>query len=235
MKMTGCAFSILPVYKSDVRTHPSATLNAEANALCIHCVKSEGSTDDHIFPSSWYPTSTPSTVQRLTAPCCPDCNGEFGKLEKDLLIRLVLALDTSSDAARGLDERVFRSLGIGVANLPVRSPRASHPYCARPASHARFRLGDAPPSQTFNLNKAVKRNREHFPEHFMFRLTKEEAANLRFQNGTRSWGGPAYAPLCLHKTRRRDVIRRFEMRPSRADEHRGSAGVRAPARDAGCQ
>lgn len=43
--------------------------------------------------------------------------------------------------------------------------------------------------KTKNLNKAVKRNIERFPEDFMFQLTKEEAANLRFQIGTSSWGG----------------------------------------------
>ena len=36
---------------------------------------------------------------------------------------------------------------------------------------------------TFNLNKAVKRNRDRFPEDFMFQLTKEEAEILRFQTG----------------------------------------------------
>lgn len=35
---------------------------------------------------------------------------------------------------------------------------------------------------TGNLNKAVKRNQERFPERFMFQLTQEES--LRFQNGT---------------------------------------------------
>ena len=35
---------------------------------------------------------------------------------------------------------------------------------------------------TKNLNKAVKRNVERFPEDFMFQLTKEEC--LRFQSGT---------------------------------------------------
>ena len=33
---------------------------------------------------------------------------------------------------------------------------------------------------TFNLNKAVKRNADRFPEDFMFQLTAEEADNLRF-------------------------------------------------------
>ena len=37
---------------------------------------------------------------------------------------------------------------------------------------------------TKNLNKAVKRNIERFPDNFMFQLTKEEWNNLRFQNGT---------------------------------------------------
>ncbi len=47
---------------------------------------------------------------------------------------------------------------------------------------------------TGNLNKAVSRNLERFPEDFCFRLTKEEF--LIFQNGTSSWGGtrkPPYA------------------------------------------
>ena len=44
------------------------------------------------------------------------------------------------------------------------------------------------------LNKAVGRNLDRFPEDFMFQLTKEEAENLRFQNGTSSWGGRRYLP-----------------------------------------
>jgi hypothetical protein len=50
--------------------------------------------------------------------------------------------------------------------------------------------------ETFNLNKAVKRNAARFPDDFMFQLSKEEAANLIFQNGMSSWGGrrtPPYA------------------------------------------
>ena len=42
---------------------------------------------------------------------------------------------------------------------------------------------------TGNLNKAVKRNIERFPEEFMFQLTKKEFDNLIFHFGTSSWGG----------------------------------------------
>ena len=37
--------------------------------------------------------------------------------------------------------------------------------------------------ETFNLNKAVKRNRERFPADFMYLLTQEEWASLTFQIG----------------------------------------------------
>lgn len=36
---------------------------------------------------------------------------------------------------------------------------------------------------TFNLNKAVRRNRERFPDDFMFTLRQEEYRSLRFQIG----------------------------------------------------
>ncbi len=43
--------------------------------------------------------------------------------------------------------------------------------------------------QTRDLNKAVTRNLDRFPEDFMFQLKKEEFVNLMFQFGTSSWGG----------------------------------------------
>lgn len=47
---------------------------------------------------------------------------------------------------------------------------------------------------TRNLNKAVTRNIERFPEDFMFRLTKQEFDNLMFHFGTSSWGGTRKRP-----------------------------------------
>lgn len=53
--------------------------------------------------------------------------------------------------------------------------------------------------RTKELNKAVKRNRERFPEDFMFQLSREEYQNLRFQIGTTSpeHGGRRYMPFAL--------------------------------------
>jgi hypothetical protein len=54
--------------------------------------------------------------------------------------------------------------------------------------------------ETFNLNKAVKRNLDRFPQDFMFQLTKEEADALRFQVGISKpsgRGGRRYLPYAF--------------------------------------
>lgn len=51
--------------------------------------------------------------------------------------------------------------------------------------------------ETFNLNKAVKRNIDRFPEDFMFQLDKEEFKNLIFHFGISSWGGTRKLPYAF--------------------------------------
>jgi phage regulator Rha-like protein len=50
---------------------------------------------------------------------------------------------------------------------------------------------------TGNLNKAVIRNLERFPEDFMFQLTSEEFTNLKFHFGISSWGGTRKLPYAF--------------------------------------
>jgi hypothetical protein len=54
--------------------------------------------------------------------------------------------------------------------------------------------------ETSNLNKAVKRNIDRFPEDFMFQLTREEAESLRFPFGIskkEGSGGRRYHPYAF--------------------------------------
>jgi len=51
--------------------------------------------------------------------------------------------------------------------------------------------------ETFNLNKAVKRNLSRFPDDFMFQLSSEEFKNLIFQNGISKWGGTRKLPYAF--------------------------------------
>jgi hypothetical protein len=47
---------------------------------------------------------------------------------------------------------------------------------------------------TGNLNKAVARNIDRFPDDFMFQLSPDEMENLIFRSGTSSWGGTRKPP-----------------------------------------
>src|SRR4030065_2080508 len=51
--------------------------------------------------------------------------------------------------------------------------------------------------ETFNLNKAVKRNIDRFPDDFMFQLSNEEFKNLIFHFGISSWGGTRKLPYAF--------------------------------------
>ncbi len=84
--------------------------------------------------------------------------------------------------------------------------------------------------ETKVLNRAVQRNFERFPSDFMFQLTKDEAANLRYQFGTSSdHGGRRY----LHHafTEQGVAMLSSVLRSPRAVQV-NHAGVRAPAPDA---
>ena len=58
-------------------------------------------------------------------------------------------------------------------------------------------LADLYQVDTRNLNKAVKRNIERFPDDFMFQLTRKEFLDLMFQFGTSSWGGNRKLPFAF--------------------------------------
>lgn len=47
---------------------------------------------------------------------------------------------------------------------------------------------------TRDLNKAVSRNLDRFPDDFMIQLTRSEFNDLKFQFGTSSWGGTRKLP-----------------------------------------
>ena len=55
-------------------------------------------------------------------------------------------------------------------------------------------LADLYGVQTKALNRALMRNRERFPEDFVFQLTEHEFEHLRRQTGTSRWGGRRYLP-----------------------------------------
>ena len=71
---------------------------------------------------------------------------------------------------------------------------------------------------TKNLNKAMARNRRRFPADFVFRLTRQEVATLRFQNGTSNVGrgGRRYLPWAF--TEHGAIMAANVLRSRRAEE-----------------
>src|SRR5690349_12578628 len=91
---------------------------------CVHCLRIVDEIElDHVFPNSWYPDSTPGTVQRWKAPSCPKCNRKHGRLENDLLLRLSMCVDAQKVAAMGLAAKAMRAMGIDVEGLPETEKR----------------------------------------------------------------------------------------------------------------
>ena len=72
---------------------------------CIHClVEFEKLNWDHVFPESWYPDTTPNDLYKWKIPSCIKCNDDYGRIEKDLMIRIGLCLNPGNPSSkRSLD------------------------------------------------------------------------------------------------------------------------------------
>lgn len=78
---------------------------------CIHCLQEvETRNWDHVLPSSWYPDSTPTNMEKWKVPSCAKCNAEYGRLEKELLITIGLCLDATDPDISSVIGKVLRSL-----------------------------------------------------------------------------------------------------------------------------
>jgi hypothetical protein len=98
-----------------------------SDGRCVHCRRhlddETGTTKDHVFPDSWYPDSTPSTVQRWTVPACLRCNNELGLTEKEVFVRLGLCVNPQKVAATGVSKKIILSFGIGAVGIDEEEKR----------------------------------------------------------------------------------------------------------------
>lgn len=83
---------------------------------CVHCLKDGVERNwDHVFPRSWYPDTTAADMEKWQIPSCVACNDRYGKLERDLIGRLGLALDVGNPASAGLAEKALRAINPDAA------------------------------------------------------------------------------------------------------------------------
>src|SRR5262245_41128771 len=86
---------------------------------CIYCLREPVQvTKDHVFPWSWYPSTTPSNLDKWKVPACRECNNKFGAVENELLIRLGLCVDPKEVKSLGISETALRSIKPECAETP---------------------------------------------------------------------------------------------------------------------
>lgn len=84
---------------------------------CVFCLKyfneenpDDRRTDEHIFPKSWYPDSTPDNIEKWQVFSCHSCNEEYSKIEDNLFSRLGLCIPHNQAKTSGIPEKALRSL-----------------------------------------------------------------------------------------------------------------------------
>jgi hypothetical protein len=78
---------------------------------CVHCLRHfDKLTWDHVFPKAWYPDTTPQYLYKWQIPSCGKCNGEYGRLEGNLLLRLGLCIDPNEPRSLGVVPKALRAI-----------------------------------------------------------------------------------------------------------------------------
>lgn len=83
---------------------------------CVYCLQEfDQLTWDHILPKSWYPDRS-NNVEKWKVPACNSCNNKFGKIEKDLFLRLAMCIEPNDPNTSGIVDRAFRSINPAEAS-----------------------------------------------------------------------------------------------------------------------
>jgi hypothetical protein len=89
-----------------------------ANPVCIYCRNDSAVEEEHVFPDSWYPDTTPPNLPRLKVPSCGRCNDEWEKVERRLGQELAMAVTPGAPEVAGVVERLNRSWQPAQARKP---------------------------------------------------------------------------------------------------------------------
>jgi len=81
----------------------------KSDTICIFCLARPSEEGEHVFPKSWYPSTTPPTVQRVVVPVCGICADEFEVAERKFSLPLLTMLDTANPDGASVVETLQRS------------------------------------------------------------------------------------------------------------------------------
>ncbi len=89
-----------------------------ATPTCVYCRAAPGTTDDHVFPDSWYPATTRPGVERTQVPACDPCNQRWSRIEVLFAEEYLLGLDPNAPQIAGVAERLTRAWQVEKAKGP---------------------------------------------------------------------------------------------------------------------
>jgi hypothetical protein len=75
----------------------------------VFCLARPAKEGEHVLPKSWYPSTTPETVQRVIVPVCTVCADEFEKAERAFAHPLLMAIEPTSPEVVGVSQAFQRS------------------------------------------------------------------------------------------------------------------------------
>lgn len=157
---------------------------------CVHCLRHPVERNwDHVFPESWYPTSTPANLAKWQVPSCIQCNSELGRIEKEFFVRIALCLDPNDSGFKGMAEKAHRSMDPRHAKNPG-DRRARAGLAAK--INSELMIGEAIPSEgTYpSLGERWGRPRHAgvaltIPADFFRRITEKVVRGITYIEGKR--------------------------------------------------
>jgi hypothetical protein len=80
-----------------------------ARPTCVYCRVAPATTDDHVFPESWYPSTTPAGAEKAKVPSCRPCNQRWSRIEVLFAEEYLIGLDPKAPQIAGVSERLTRA------------------------------------------------------------------------------------------------------------------------------
>ncbi len=118
MFVNGARWCALP-YNPAVQNH-KPTNRARHEGRCVHCLRIVAPiTEDHLFPRSWYPETTPPNLAKWKFPACLECNRAYGRLEEQLRLLLAACTDPKGDSSAGIWRKAYDSISPHKARGPL--------------------------------------------------------------------------------------------------------------------
>jgi hypothetical protein len=119
---------------------PEASMKKQVGQ-CVHCLKDHVElTSDHVFPQAWYPDAAPASLEKWQFPACDECNNRYSRIERDLLNRFALALDTKHPASADVALRDLEASRDALSrNRYQPQPTERRLSCSRPSDISNWR------------------------------------------------------------------------------------------------